>query len=49
MERRKQANGMVWESENAPGSGRSLTPASLQSFIPNLTLEELLRLPPIPR
>jgi hypothetical protein len=34
---------MVWESENAPGSGRSLTPASLESFIPNLTLEELLR------
>jgi len=33
---------MVWESENAPGSGW-VTPASLESFIPNLTLEELLR------
>src|SRR5258705_10714770 len=41
-ERRKQANRMVWESENAPGSGW-VTPASLESFIPNLTLEELLR------
>jgi len=34
---------MIWESENAEGSPGSATPPSLESFIHNISLDELLR------